>query len=273
VIVFPHAKINLGLYVTGKRPDGYHDIETVFYPVPLCDALEAIEDFSLSNQIDLTVTGNDSLTAKDNLCIKAYQLLQKDFKLPSVKVHLHKIIPTGAGLGGGSADAVFMLKILNKLFKLKLTGDALKKYALELGSDCPFFIDNKPVHATGRGEIMQPAEVSLKDYFISIIKPQVSVSTAVAYKMIKPQKPRMPILSAIQQPIEKWKDLLTNDFEKPVFEKHPEIENVKKKLYDAGAVFALMSGSGSAVYGIFKREIDFKNIFDNSFFISVSKLF
>ena len=273
MIVFPHAKINLGLYVTGKRADGYHDIETIFYPVPLCDALEVIKDSSSIGKIDLTVTGNDSLTAKDNLCIKAYQLLQKDFKLSSVKVHLHKMIPTGAGLGGGSADAAFMLKLLNRIFDLKLGDDALKKYALELGSDCPFFIDSKPVCATGRGEIMQPAEVSLKNYFICIIKPQISVSTAEAYKMIKPQKPRMSILSAIQQPIEKWKDSLTNDFEKPVFERHPEIENVKKKLYDAGAVFALMSGSGSAVYGIFEREIDFKNTFDSSSFISVSKLF
>ncbi len=260
MVVFPHAKINLGLHVTARRSDGYHDIETIFYPVPLCDMLEAVEDISSSGKISLTITGNDSLSANDNLCVKAYELLKKDVKLPSVKAHLHKIIPTGAGLGGGSADAAFMLKLLNKLFELKLSNDALKKYALALGSDCPFFVDGKPVYATGRGEVTQAISLSLKNYFICIVKPQVSVST-------------LAVLSAIQQPIEKWKDLITNDFEEPVFKKYPVIETVKKKLYEAGALFALMSGSGSAVYGIFSREINLKNAFDDSFFISVSKLF
>lgn len=273
MLVFPHAKINLGLHVTAKRSDGYHDIDTIFYPVPLYDMLEVIEDQSSSGKINLTVTGNDSLSADDNLCVKAYELLKKDFELPSVKAHLHKIIPTGAGLGGGSADAAFMLKLLNKLFGLKLDNNALKKYALELGSDCPFFIEGKPVQATGRGEVTQAINLSLKDYFICIVKPQVSVSTAEAYKMIIPQKPLMTALSALQQPPEKWKALLVNDFEKPVFKKEPVIEAIKKKLYELGAVFALMTGSGSAVYGIFNREINLKNAFDDSFFISVSKLF
>lgn len=273
MIVFPHAKINLGLRVTAKRSDGYHDIETIFYPVPLCDILEVIEDASSEGKINLTVTGNDSLGADENLCVKAYELLKKDFKLPSVKAHLQKIIPTGAGLGGGSADAAFMLKLLNKLFGLKLDNNILKKYALELGSDCPFFVDGKPVHAAGRGEITQAVKLSLKDNFICIVKPQVSVSSAEAYKMITPQKPAMTMLSAVEQSLEKWKDLLTNDFEKPVFRKYPVIETIKKKLYEQGAIFALMSGSGSAVYGIFRREINLKNVFDDSFFISVSKLF
>lgn len=273
MVVFPHAKINLGLHVTARRNDGYHNIETVFYPVPLSDVLETIEDTSSSNKINLTVTGNDSLSADDNLCVKAYELLKKDFKLPSIKAHLHKIIPTGAGLGGGSADAAFMLKLLNKLFQLKLNRDILKRYALELGSDCPFFVEGKPVYATGRGEVTQALNLSLKDYFICIVKPPVSVSTAEAYKMVKPQKPQMTLLSAIQQPEEKWKHLLINDFEEPVFKKYPVIEAAKKKLYESGAVFALMSGSGSAVYGIFKTEIDLKNAFDDSFFISVSKLY
>jgi 4-diphosphocytidyl-2-C-methyl-D-erythritol kinase len=273
LVVFPHAKINLGLHVTGKRDDGYHNIETVFYPVPLCDVLEAVEDTSSSGKITLDVTGNDSLSANDNLCAKAYELLKKDFKLPSVKAHLHKIIPAGAGLGGGSADAAFMLKLLNKIFQLKLSNDALKKYALELGSDCPFFVDGKPVYATGRGEVTQSIKLSLKNYFIAIVKPQVSVSTVEAYKMVKPQKPHVALLSAIQQPVEKWRDLITNNFEEPVFKKYPAIETIKKKLYESGAVFALMSGSGSAVYGLFDREIKLNDAFDNSFFISVSKLF
>jgi 4-diphosphocytidyl-2-C-methyl-D-erythritol kinase len=273
LVVFPHAKINLGLHVTGKRDDGYHDIETVFYPVQVSDVLEAVEDTSSQGKITLDITGNHSLSASDNLCVKAYELLKKDFKLPSIKAHLHKIIPAGAGLGGGSADATFMLNLLNKLFELKLSNESLKKYALELGSDCPFFVDSKPVHATGRGEITQLINISLKNYFICIVKPQTSVSTAEAYKMVKPQKPQMALLSAITQPIGKWRALLTNDFEEPVFKQYPAIENLKKKLYEAGAVFALMSGSGSAVYGIFDREINLKKNFDDSFFISVSKLF
>lgn len=272
MVVFPHAKINLGLHVAGRRDDGYHDIETVFYPVPLSDVLEAVEDTSLLGKISLTVTGDDSLSANDNLCIKAYELLKKDYKLPSVKAHLHKIIPAGAGLGGGSADAAFMIKLLNRIFELKLSNDALKKYALELGSDCPFFIESKPVYATGRGEVMEAIELSLKDYLICIVKTNVSISTAEAYKMVKPQKPQMALLSVLRQPMEKWKDLLTNDFEEPVFKKYPVIETAKKKLYEAGAVFALMSGSGSAVYGIFNREINLEGAFDDPFFVSVSKL-
>ena len=273
MIVFPHAKINLGLHVTAKRSDGYHDIETVFYPLPVCDILEVVEDSSSHGKIDLTITGNDSLENSDNLCTRAYELLKKDFKLPSVKAHLHKIIPTGAGLGGGSADAAFMLKLLNKSFGLTLSNDALKKYALELGSDCPFFVEGKPVYATGRGEITQPVELSLKDYFICIVKPPVSVPTAQAYKMIQPRKPQTTILTALSEPVEKWRTLITNDFEEPVFKMYPVIETIKKKLYETGALFALMSGSGSAVYGIFRKEINLKNAFDDSFFISVSKLY
>lgn len=273
MVVFPHAKINLGLHVTGRRPDGYHNIETVFYPVPLSDVLETIKDTSASDRINLTVTGNDSLNANDNLCVKAYALLKKDFKLPPVKAHLHKIIPAGAGLGGGSSDAVFMLKLLNTLFELKLSHDVLNKYAFELGSDCAFFVEGKPVYATGRGDVMSAVKLSLTNYFICLVKPQANVSTAEAYKMVKPQKPQIALLSAIQQPVEKWKDSLTNDFEEPVFKKYPVIATVKKKLYELGAVFALMSGSGSAVYGIFSREIKLKGIFDDSFFISVSKLY
>ena len=272
MVVFPNAKINLGLHVTGKRSDGYHNIETVFYPVPLWDALEIIAGNSSPNKISLTVTGNESLSGNDNLCVKAYELLNRDFKIPPVKAHLHKIIPAGAGLGGGSADAAFMLKLLNNTFGLKLDNDVLKKYALELGSDCPFFIEGKSVYATGRGEITEPAELSLKGYFICIVKPPVSVSTVEAYKMVKPQKPQLALSSAIREPVVKWKDLLINDFEKEVFKKYPVILTVKEKLYDAGAMFALMSGSGSAVYGIFNREINLDGAFDSSFYISTGKL-
>lgn len=263
MIQFPLAKINLGLRVLNKRSDGFHNIETVFYPVGWSDVLEVVENKSVPQdykssgaEIDFTISGNDELSADDNLCVRAYRLLKKDFPLPPVKAWLHKVIPVGAGLGGGSADAAYMLKILNQLFKLNLSNDKLKDYALQLGSDCPFFIDANPAIANSRGETLEEIPEVLKNYFICIAKPSFSISTAEAYSMVKPALPSTSLRMLIKRPVKEWKDLITNDFEIPLAEKFPELSLLKKKFYAAGAVFSLMSGSGSAVYGIFEKEKD-----------------
>ena len=262
MIVFPNAKINLGLHVVSKRDDGFHNIETVFYPAGWCDVLEVIKDNSSKNsEIDFTVSGNESLSAEDNLCVRAYHLLKKDFKIPSVRGWLHKIIPVGAGLGGGSSDAAFMIKLLDKIFDLKISTGRMKDYALQLGSDCPFFLDSKPMFASGRGEVLEEIPEVLKNYFITIVKPSLSISTAEAYSLVKPKQTESSLRGLISLPLRQWKDVIVNDFEIPLAEKFPEINSIKKKLYEAGAVFALLSGSGSAVYGIFEKETDIKKIF------------
>ena len=251
MVTFPNCKINLGLNIVNKRGDGYHDIETVFFPVPLKDALEVIEkekfEFSTSGS---AIEGG----TENNLCVKAYHLLKKDIPhLPVVQMHLHKAIPMGAGLGGGSADGAFTLKLLNKKFELHLSEKQLINYSLQLGSDCPFFISNIPCFATGRGEKFEPIEMDLSEYKIVIIHPVIHISTALAFANIKPLKPGKSIKQIVQQPISTWKDELKNDFEEPVFAKYPEIKKIKDALYNAGAIYASMSGSGSAVYGIFRK--------------------
>ena len=265
MVSFPNCKINLGLNVVGKRSDGYHDIETFFFPVHLRDALEIIE----KEKFELSTSG---FSIKDepekNLCFKAYNLLKKDFQqFPAVQMHLYKAIPMGAGLGGGSADGAFMLKLLNKKFDLSLSEKQLINYSLQLGSDCPFFILNKPCFATGRGEIFEQIGLDLSEYKFLIVQPQIHISTAWAFSTIKPLKPAKSIKQIIQQSILTWKAELINDFEKPVFEKHPEIKNIKDKLYDAGAMYASMSGSGSAVYGIFNSKETLSLSFPKSYFL------
>jgi 4-diphosphocytidyl-2-C-methyl-D-erythritol kinase len=258
VIVFPNCKINLGLNITGKRQDGYHNLETVFFPVFLKDILEIIraensaESFHYSNS-GLPVTGD----IYSNLCFKAYQLLKKDFPdLPAIKLHLHKAIPTGAGLGGGSADAAFTLILLNNIYKLSLSTDQLTSYALQLGSDCPYFIINKPCFATGRGELLQTINLDLSAFKIVIVNPGIHISTATAFTTIKPAAPSKSIQEIINQPIETWKQELKNDFEEPVFIQHPEIKTLKETMYSHGAIYASMSGSGSTVYGIFSKKLN-----------------
>lgn len=244
MIVFPNAKINIGLNVVSKRADGYHNLETVFFPVKLCDALEMVE----SKETRLTVSGieiDGDLT--DNLILKAYRLLKRDFDLPPARFHLHKVIPLGAGLGGGSSDAAFALKMLNDFFSLNLSTGTMEEYAAQIGADCPFFIRNKPVFATGIGNVFQPLTIDLDSFQLLILKPNCLVSTHEAYQSIVPAKPAMPLIEAIQQPIERWKDSIFNGFEKSVFHQHPEIQQLKKLLYQIGAVYAAMSGSGSAV--------------------------
>ena len=265
MVSFPNCKINLGLNIVNKRDDGYHDIETFFFPVHLKDSLEIIEkeklEFSTSG---FSIEGEP----EKNLCIKAYDLLKKDFpQLPAVQMHLHKAIPMGAGLGGGSADGAFTLKLLNKKFDLSLSEKQLINYSLQLGSDCPFFILNKPCFATSRGEILEQTELDLSDYKFLLVQPLVHISTAWAFSTIKTLKPVKSIKQIIQQSILTWKAELINDFEKPVFEKYPEIKKIKDKLYNAGAIYASMSGSGSAVYGIFKKEKAISISFPDNYFV------
>lgn len=256
MISFPNCKINLGLHILGKREDGFHSLETVFYPVALKDALELIPAINSTTGIEFTCTGLavDGNTS-DNLCVKAYHLLQKDFpQLPAVKIHLHKAIPMGAGLGGGSADASFMLKLLNERFHLNLSTDQLISYALQLGSDCPFFIINKPCYATSRGELLQEIKVDVTAYKIVLINPGIHINTGWAFSNIKPAIPQKSIQEIIHQPVDTWKAELKNDFEEPVFTAHPQVKAIKESLYNEGAVYASMSGSGSTVFGIFERE-------------------
>lgn len=254
MIFFPNAKINLGLNIIVKRADGYHEIETVFYPVGLKDALEGIKA-GLGPGVQFTSSGLAIAgEANHNLCVKAYQLLQNDFpSLSSVQLHLHKAIPMGAGLGGGSADGAFTLLLLDQLCGLNLSKEQLIHYALQLGSDCPFFILNKPCLATGRGELMKEIELDLSHYQFAIINPGIHVSTASAFSQIKPGKPARAIADIISIPVPQWKELLVNDFEKTVSQTHPEITAIKQELYHKGAVYASMTGSGSTVFGLFEK--------------------
>ncbi|WP_163716593.1 4-(cytidine 5'-diphospho)-2-C-methyl-D-erythritol kinase [Mangrovibacterium lignilyticum] len=251
MITYPIAKINIGLLITEKRPDGFHNLETIFYPIQMQDVLEVVEadefEFSMSG---LALDGDPN----ENLVVKAYQLIKNDYPIPEVRVHLHKNIPSGAGLGGGSSDATSMLLLLNELFSLKISQDKLMEYALQLGSDCPFFLNARPVFATGRGEIMQDVSVELKEYFLILVKPPVHVSTALAYQAITPHKARLSLKGLVSFSVGKWKGNILNHFEKFVFHEYPEVAEIKKTLYDQGAAFALMSGSGSAVFGLFRSE-------------------
>lgn len=259
MLSFPNCKINLGLNIINKRDDGYHDLETVFFPIGLKDVLEAIKSgvSSLESGIEFSSSGLEIIgEAKDNLCVKAWHILKKDFPLlPGIQMHLHKMIPMGAGLGGGSADGAFALMLIDQLCGLGLSQEQLITHALQLGSDCPFFILNKPCFASGRGEKMQSIDLDLSSYDFVIVNPNVHVSTATAFSQIIPGKPEQNILDIIQLPIEEWKNLLVNDFEKIVSNIHPEINAIKKELYEQGAVYASMTGSGSSVFGIFNKEI------------------
>jgi 4-diphosphocytidyl-2-C-methyl-D-erythritol kinase len=267
VVSFPNCKINLGLHILGKREDGFHNLETVFYPIAFKDALELIPSPNSTTDIEFTGTGLavDGNTI-DNLCVKAYHLLKKDFpQLPAVKIHLHKAIPMGAGLGGGSADASFMLNMLNEKFHLKLSTPKLLNYALQLGSDCPFFIINKPCFATGRGEMLEEIKIDLSAYKIVLINPGIHVNTGWAFSHITPALSKKSIKEIVQQPIETWKAELKNDFETAVFTVHPQVKEIKESLYLQGAIYAAMSGSGSTVFGIFDKSFDTNSLENNSF--------
>ena len=256
MVVFPNAKINLGLNVVARRPDKFHDIVTCFYPVPVHDLLELIEGNGRKSSFrssGIPIPGKEA----DNLCMKAYKLLQKDYQLPSVELHLHKIIPIGAGLGGGSSDAAFTLSALNELFQLFLDSALLEEYAGQLGSDCPFFIRNKPVMAFEKGDVFGSVQVDLSGKKLVLVYPDVHVSTVEAYSRIVPHTPDISVKEILEkEPMDKWKDLLVNDFESSVFQLYPKVKALKEELYHAGALYASMSGSGSAVYGIFEPDTD-----------------
>lgn len=255
MIVFPNAKINIGLQITGKRTDGYHDIETIFYPVGLSDALE----FVISDQPDkkdiFNVTGIDTGSRPDdNLVMKTVKCLRAKTTFPFLKIHLHKAIPVGAGLGGGSSDAACLLKVINKHFELELDNDDLKAIALQIGSDCPFFIDSIPAKASGRGEILTPVKPALSGYYLVLINPGIGINTGEAYQNCRPRPLSTDLMQMIELPVVKWKGQILNDFEEFAFTKHPVIGEIKKGLYDCHALFSLMSGSGSSVYGIFNAK-------------------
>jgi 4-diphosphocytidyl-2-C-methyl-D-erythritol kinase len=255
MLLFPNAKINLGLSVTEKRPDGYHNLQTVFYPVGLSDILEFVEDLMLPRgQCPLALTGFEvEGDPVNNLCCKAYQLLHNDYDLPALSVHLHKIIPVGAGLGGGSADAAFMLRGISSLFDLSISDEKLEEYASRLGSDCAFFIRNHPVSASERGNKFRDLQLSLDGYFLALICPPVHIRTSEAYSQVTPAVPAKTPEMIVQLPVGEWKGELKNDFEKSVFLLYPEIAMIKDKLYSLGAMYASMSGSGSSVFGIFSE--------------------
>jgi len=255
MLVFPKAKINLGLMIKGKRSDGYHDIETVFYPVGLCDALELVKDMSGNVDDILTVTGYAIPgRPEENIVLKALKKVRETFSIPPVRIHLHKNIPAGAGLGGGSSDAAFMLQAVRRIFGLPLGKEDLKIIAGEIGSDSPFFIDCQPAFATGRGEILTPLSSFLSGFRIVLVNPGIQVSTKKAYEECVPLMSEVSLHETIRKPVHEWKDILFNDFEKSLFIRYPEIRTIKEKLYDAGAIYSSMSGSGSTVYGIFNQK-------------------
>lgn len=256
MIAYPNAKVNLGLRILRKRADGYHDIESVFIPIKWEDIIEVVKDGGNgSGKVTFTTSGLEvPADGQPNLCERTYLLLAGEFKLPSVKMHLHKMIPMGAGLGGGSADAAFVLKLLNDIFSLKLKNGRLEELAGKLGSDCPFFIRNKPQHVTGRGELMQPFGLNMSGHHILIIHPSVHVGTAEAYAGMTPKIPNNDLRDLLRRPITEWKETVLNDFEESVSSKHPVIAELKKMLYSSGALYASMTGSGAAVYGIFPEK-------------------
>lgn len=261
MITFPCAKINLGLNIVSKREDGYHNLETVFYPIPLCDALEIKymdEKFPSDVDCDLKITGNAvDCDEQSNLVVKAYNLLAADYQLPRVHTHLYKHIPSQAGLGGGSSDAAFMIRLLDERFRLNIGNPEMERYAAKLGADCAFFIEAEPSYAEGIGDVLMPVDGpkgNLHGYYLAVVKPDVAVSTKEAYAAITPKAPKKCCRDIVRQPIETWKEELVNDFEAPIFKMHPELAAIKEKLYEQGAAYAAMSGSGSALFGIFKEK-------------------
>lgn len=273
MIVFPCAKINLGLNIVSKREDGYHNLETVFYPIPLYDALEIKymdEKFPSQVACDLKVTGNAvECDEQNNLVVKAYNLLAEDYKLPRVHAHLYKHIPSQAGLGGGSSDAAFMIRLLDERFRLNIGNPEMEKYAARLGADCAFFIEAEPAYAEGIGDELMPVDGpkgNLNGYYLAIVKQDIAVSTKEAYAAITPTATSKNCREIVRQPIETWKEELVNDFEAPIFKLHPELAEIKEKLYQQGAKYAAMSGSGSALFGIFETETNgLKEMFQDCF--------
>ncbi len=272
MITFPCAKINLGLNIVNKRSDGYHELQTVFYPTKLTDTLEIkrMDDkFPVDTACDLKIYGIPvACNEQDNLVVKAYNLIAQDYDLPRIHAHLFKQIPSQAGLGGGSSDAAYMIRLLDERFRLNMGNAEMERYAARLGADCAFFITAEPSYATGIGEILEPTDWpwdALDTYYIGIVKPYIAISTKEAFAHIVPQMPAKCCRDIVRQPIETWRDELTNDFEKPLFALHPELADIKQRLYQEGAIYAQMSGSGSALFGIFDHKVDIGRAFDGMF--------
>jgi 4-diphosphocytidyl-2-C-methyl-D-erythritol kinase len=260
MIVFPNAKINLGLRITEKRPDGYHNLQSVFYPVGWTDVLEILPAETIRFRSTGLPIPSEEAT---NLCLKAYGLLKGDFDLPPVSLHLHKVVPIGAGLGGGSADGAFTLRGLNERFGLGLTTDQLEAYARRLGSDCAFFVKNTPRFCFGKGDEFEEIGLSLAGVWAVLVNPGIHISTAEAYAGVRPRQPDDDLRALLQQPRETWRESVHNDFEDSLLANYPVINQAKKKLYEAGAFYASMTGSGSTVYGLFSRETDAWSLFSN----------
>ncbi len=267
MVAFPNAKINIGLNVTERRPDGYHNLETIFYPVAIRDALEVVESADLTfTSTGIGIPGD----AGSNLCLKAYHLLAADFEVPNVHIHLHKQIPIGAGLGGGSSDAAFLIRLMNEKFELGLSAGRMEDYCRRLGADCPFFIRNEPVFACGVGDVFRPVSLDLSPYFLVLVKPQVHISTAEAYRGVTPIAATTSLSDLVRLPPEEWNGVVKNDFEASVFPNHPAVRGVKDHLYEAGALYSSMSGSGSSVYGIFKDPVSLPELEkDNQVFYGI----
>ena len=277
MITFPIAKINLGLNVVERRPDGYHNLETVFYPVNIKDALElTMMNTKFPSPVDCDIKVSNLNVEGDeqrNLVVRAYQLLKCDFpQMPRVHAHLYKVIPTQAGMGGGSSDCAYTIRLLNEMFTLGLTEQRMIDYAAQLGADCAFFILSRPSYAEGIGERLVPVSLDLSSYYIGVVRPDLPVSTREAFSLIKPVKPAKCCRDVVLQPIETWRDELSNDFEQSVFALHPEIEAIKQRLYNLGAVYAAMSGSGSAVFGIFQDPIEISKHFPSDMFTYFGRL-
>lgn len=262
MICFPNAKLNLGLNIINKRPDGYHNLETIFYPIPLRDALEIVPASAFAyGEYGIPIDADP----EKNLVVKALRLLEKAYSLPPFAIYLKKVIPFGAGLGGGSSDAAHMLKLVNNFAGLHLSGEQLEAYATQLGADCSFFIRNKPVFASGIGNIFEPVECNLQGIHLCLVKPCVAVSTKEAYEWVKPGTSALSLKEIIRRPLAEWKELMRNDFEESVFKNYPSIREIKEKLYKEGAVYATMSGSGSSVFGLFGQPTQLKGRFPSCY--------
>jgi 4-diphosphocytidyl-2-C-methyl-D-erythritol kinase len=272
VISYPNAKINLGLNVIEKRTDGFHNIESVFYPVPWCDILEIVPEKSGRGAVTFTSSGIEIPSdGHVNLCEHVYDLMHDDCDLPAVKIHLHKIIPIGAGLGGGSADAAFTAVMLNQMFDLRLSSDHLQAVVSQAGSDCPFFIENRPAYVTGRGELLEPFSLDLSGYWILLVNPNIHIGTKEAYAGITPSKPEHSLKDVLSREVSEWRNTLKNDFEASIFPNHPEIEKLKTRLYNLGADYASMTGSGSTVYGLFENRPQLFN-FPEGYSVKIAQL-
>ena len=267
MICFPNAKINLGLNIVSRRNDGFHNLETIFYPINLKDGLEIINSESQEQyqffQTGIKIDGDPST----NIVIKALELIKNHSKIniPNIDIHLLKKIPTGAGLGGGSSDAAFMLKLLNEAYNLDIPSNELIELALQIGADCPFFLYNKPAFASGIGNQLEPIDLDLSGMYLLIVKPDVFISTKEAYSMVSPKSPTLSLKEIVTRPLYEWKELMKNDFEDPIFKKYPQICKIKQQLYELGATYASMSGSGSSLYGIFNKKPHFQKLFNNHY--------